>query len=226
MGDDERDDPAVASGTATPSWRAHPKGGGRLEAGPSARAWALCIDLVLCVVVGLAAACVALLASTLFKQSRELGHGVRFSSDGWITTPDVPTWVTAAIVLGLLVTILGLSGALSKPGRRRSLGLATAQLRLVRWPIDRPSSGADPAALEPSRWRVAVRWMVPVVAFVLLARVLPVWGAGCVVLAGWLPALVGGRRSLYDRLGSSAVVDGEWLLAADGPQPQQEESRT
>ena len=224
MGDDVRDDPPVTTGTSTPAWRAHPKGGGRLEAGPPARAWALCIDLALCLMVGFAAACVALLASTVFKQSRELGHGVRFSMDGWTTTPDVPTWVTAAIVLGILAMILGLSGAFSRPGRRRSLGLAMAELRLVRWPIPARSaaSRSEPAALEPSRWRVAARWLVPVVVLVLLAQVLPVWGAGLVTVAAWLPALVGRRRSVYDVLSGTAVVDGERLAASVTPEPGQE----
>ena len=103
-----------------------------------------------------------------------------------------------------------LSGALSARGRRRSLGLRLAELSLSRATFGAPdlsADRADAAGVEPPAWRVAARWLLPLIIFAVLA---PLGGwvvATAVTLALWLPALAGSRRSVYDLATGVVVVD-------------------
>ncbi len=101
-------------------------------------------------------------------------------------------WVTAGIVgLGAVV----LSGALWRS--RTSIGLRFAELEAVR-------PGVAGAA---ARWRLAVRWLVPLALFRVLDLQIGVTLALVLVLAGWVPCLLGGRRSLYDLMAGLVVID-------------------
>lgn len=213
----------------------------RIKAEPGARIWALAIDGVFLGVIVFVVMVVALIASTPFwdmdGKDGNYTHAMGVDNASVYALNDtVPPWVSWSIVGLVGVFMVGLSGALARTGHRRSLGLVMSELRLVRWPVDLGKAFVDdldepgsvvpvrspaieippwnPGALEPEGARVAARWLVPFLVFAGLAPWLSGLGAALVVLAGWLPALWGSRRSLYDRVAGVAVVDAPRLAAA------------
>lgn len=221
------------------TWRN--RGPRRIKADPGARAWALAVDGVFLGVVVFVVMVVALIASTpVWDVNGKDGSHTQASGLGnasvYALNDTVPTWVSWGIIAILAGLAALISGAFAKPGHRRSLGLVISELRLVRWPVDLegafvddlddPGTVApmrhtaaeiptwDPSRIEPSSGRVAARWLIPFVVFVLLTQPLTGLGAALVVLGGWLPALWGNRRSLYDMVTGVAVVDAVRLAAA------------
>jgi hypothetical protein len=202
----------------------------RLRADPGARSWALLIDLVLLFVVGFVVVFVAFIASTPFWDVPDPNDGARSrtaatgagSASVYALNETVPSWVSWAIVAVLAAVAVLLSGAARAPGRRRSLGLAIAELRLATWPLVTTDPahlppGWTPEAVEAGQLRVAARWLLPLALFAVLSLRLSGMAAGLLVLAGWAPSLVGARRSLYDLVAGVVVVDAVRLagLATD-----------
>jgi hypothetical protein len=115
-----------------------------------------------------------------------------------------------------LLVLVGLSGALS-PSNRRTFGHRLSNASIV--PADavgtpgHPDLDATPDTV-PARWQVALRWLLPLALYVAVGS----WSwtaAGVVVVLGWLPAVMGSRRSVYDRVAGVAVAQ-VTFLHADG----------
>ena len=70
-----------------------------------------------------------------------------------------------------------------------------------------PSWSCLHGTTAPDRWRLALRWLVPVAVFALIAWPTSLGVAAAVTLAGWLPCLAGPRRSVYDLLAGVTVID-------------------
>lgn len=129
-----------------------------------------------------------------------------------ITGDDPPGWVTAVVLGTTLLVLVGLSGALS-PSNRRTFGHRLSNASIV--PADavgtpgHPDLDATPDTV-PARWQVALRWLLPLALYVAVGS----WSwtaAVVVVVLGWLPAVVGSRRSVYDRVAGVAVAQVTFL---------------
>ena len=107
------------------------------------------------------------------------------------TTPAWVWWLMAAL---FAVGVVVLSGAVGRKSRG-SLGLRAGDLELRR------------GSTLPTRWRVALRWIVPVGAFGMLASTVNLQVAAVVTVGGWALCLAGERRSAYDVLVGVTVVD-------------------
>ena len=189
------------------------------RADKGARLWALLIDLTLLGLAAIIAMFGTVMASAPFWDVNGQTHPTAGAGSAVLaldeTVPKWVSWVVVAILAGAAVLI---SGALKSPGRRRSLGLTFAELCLVRAGADADTDAAldagldsghawDPASAAPAKWRVAARWLLPLATFAVLAPFTGGFLAGVVTFGGWAPALVGSRRSVYDRITGVVVVD-------------------
>lgn len=192
----------------------------RLRADPGARAWGFLVDAVLLFVVGFVLVFVTFIASTPFWDVPDPTDGARQrtaasgagSAALYALNDTVPRWVSWVILVAMAAVATVLSGALAAAGRRRSLGLAIAELRVARWPLRTTDphqlpAGWSSADVEPGQVRVAARWLLPLAIFGALSQVVPGSLAALMAVAGWLPGLVGPRRSLYDWVAGVAVMD-------------------
>lgn len=121
---------------------------------------------------------------------------------------DVPWWLTVLTLAFVAVVVTALSGAWSRQDRR-SFGQQLGHVSLVPAALAAPDADhdLDGAALpQPARWRVALRWLVPLAVFVVAEAAGSTGTAVVLVLLGWLPALVGGHRSVYDRVAGLTVA--------------------
>jgi hypothetical protein len=175
---------------------------------------ALVVDALLLGVLGFGVLLVSLFASTpWWHNNGQQGEGAGAAL--YSLNKAVPAWFSWATLGVVALLAVALSGALSRSGPLASTGMRYAELRLVRAAVargadpDRPPD-ADRGPVEPARWQVAVRWLAPLVLFAVLSAAIPGLVAFGLTLAGWAPALLPGRRSLYDRLARATVVSAGW----------------
>lgn len=190
---------------------------GLSRADGGARLWALLIDLMMFGLAAVVAMFGTVLASAPFWKvnGHTVGTGGGAGSTVLALNETIPGWVSW-VVLGILaVAAVVLSGSVSRPGSRRSFGLVFAELCLARAgarvEVDQDRVDAteswDPARVEPAQWRIAARWVLPLATFAVLVPFAGGLLAGLVTFGCWIPALVGSRRSVYDRLAGVVVVD-------------------
>lgn len=172
------------------------------------------MDALLLGVIGFGVLMVSLFASTpWWHNNGQQGEGAGAAL--YSLNKAVPAWYGWATIGAIALLAVALSGALSRSGPRASTGLRYAELRLVRAAVargadaDRPPA-AEPGAVEPARWRVALRWLAPLALFALVSAPTNALVGLVVTLAGWALAVVPGRRSLYDRLAGVTVVSAGW----------------
>ena len=183
----------------------------RAEVG--ARLSALLIDLMLLGLAAVVAMFGTVMASAPFWQvnGHTNGTGGGGGSAVLALNESVPAWVSWVVVGILAGAAVVLSGSFSRPGSRRSFGLKFAELCLARATATSTSTDEDddaqgprrplgPRRLEPSRWRVAARWVIPLATFAVLVTLTSGFLATLVTVGCWAPALFGSRRSVYDRL--------------------------
>jgi len=177
----------------------------RAAAGP--RLWALLLDSTM---LGLAAVLATLgtwMVSLPFWEVSDnpyRGRSLRALDEA------VPGWVSWVALGVLACAAVVLSGALSRPDKRRSLGLRLAELTLSRTTVaaaDLPVGGAEADGDAPAAWRVAGRWVMPLAVVVVLTPLAGWVAAPVVAVALWVPAVTGSRRSVYDRFAGVVVVD-------------------
>ena len=189
---------------------------GLSRADQGARLSALLIDLMLLGVAAVVAMFGTIMASAPFWEVNGQTHSTAGAGSAVLAMNDtVPRWVGWVVVVILAVSCVVLSGALARPGSRRSFGLVFAELCLARVgevavvdadPLD-PAEHWRPASVEPARWRVAARWLLPLTVFAVLVPLTSGLVAGLVTVGGWVPAVLGSRRSVYDRIAGVTVID-------------------
>lgn len=173
---------------------------------------ALVIDGALMGFLGIGVVMVVTIVSVPFWSPENASAGL---SGGSAQALDgvLPAWLTWVMLGAVGLLAVGLSGAMSRSGHRVSQGFRFCELELVvesgagRPTVGLPSEGERPE-MEPARWRVASRWLTPLGLFALASVLVGGLGAAAVALAAWAPALLNGRRSLYDYLAGVVVVDG------------------
>lgn len=107
-------------------------------------------------------------------------------------TGQMPGWAKPLLALVLLLGVLVVSGA-SRRSTRTSLGLRVAELEF--------------SLACPQRWRIALRWIVPVAVFFAVASTTDAIVGVLVLLVGWAPCLVAPHRSVYDWVAGLTVID-------------------
>ena len=164
---------------------------------PGSRAVALLVDAVAIVVLFVVVAVFVPIACSPFVESPRPFSTTGTNVEAALRELESDDARVGVVVDGRTLRGLGvvvLSGAVGRKSRG-SLGLRAGDLELRR------------GSTLPTRWRVALRWIVPVGVFGMLASTVNLQVAAVVTVGGWALCLAGERRSAYDVLVGVTVVD-------------------